>query len=48
MFIFIGYTPLMAAAVGGNLDLVKLFLNKDADVNAKDNEGKFLILCFIV
>ena len=47
MFIFKGYTPLMAAAQGGNLDIVNLFLNKGADVRAKDDDGKFLILCFI-
>ena len=48
MFIFIGETPLMAAAQGGNLDIVELFLNKGADIKAKNNDGKFLILYFIV
>ncbi len=48
MFIFIGSTPLMYAAVGGNLDIVELFLNKGADIKAKNNDGKFLILYFIV
>ncbi len=47
-FLFKGWTPLIAAAEGGNLDIVKLFLDKEADVNAKNNYGKFLILCFIV
>ncbi len=48
MFLFKGYTPLMyAAALGGNLDIVKLFLNKGANVRAKDDDGKFLILYFI-
>ena len=51
MFIFKGATPLMYAAydaLGGNLDIVKLFLNKGANVKAKDDDGKFLILYFIV
>ena len=48
MFLFKGLTTLMAAAQGGNLDIVKLFLNKGADVRAKDDDGKFLILYFIV
>ncbi len=43
MFIFIGWTPLMYAAEGGSLDIVKLLLNKGADIKAKDNDGKFLI-----
>ncbi len=47
-FLCIGYTLLMFAVAGGNLDIVKYFLNREADVNAKDNDGKFLILCFIV
>ena len=46
MFIFKGETALMAAARGGNLDIVKLFLNKGADVKAKDDGGKlFIQLC---
>ena len=48
MFLFKGLTTLMAAAQGGNLDIVELFLNKGADIKAKDKYGKFLILCFIV
>ncbi len=47
MFLFKGVTPLMTAAVGGNLDIVKLFLNKGANVNDKSNDGKLLILYFI-
>ena len=47
MFLFKGFTLLMAAAQGGNLDIVELFLNNGADVNNKDNIGKFLILYFI-
>ncbi len=38
----------MAAAREGNLDIVQLFLNKGADVKAKIDTGKFLILCFLV
>ena len=34
----------MYAAVGGNLDIVELFLNKGANVKAKDDDGKFLII----
>ena len=48
MFLFKGATPLMAAAGGGNLDIVKLFLKKGANVNDKSITGKFLILYFIV
>ncbi len=48
MFLFKGSTPLMYATQGGNLDIVKLFLNKGANVRAKDDDGKFLILYFIV
>ncbi len=48
MFLFKGETPLMYAAWGGNLDIVKLFLNRGADIKAKNNDGKFLILYFIV
>ena len=48
MFLFKGETTLIAAAQGGNLDIVELFLNKGANVKAKDDNGKFLILCFIV
>ena len=38
----------MGAAQGGNLDFVKLLLNKETDVNAKKDDGEFLILFFIV
>ena len=48
MFIFKGDTPLMYAARGGNLDIVQLLLNKEADIKANDKYGKFLILFFIV
>ena len=48
MFIFKGLTPLIAAAQGGNLDIVELILNQGADVNDKSITGKFLILYFIV
>ncbi len=48
MFLFKGVTPLMLAARGGNLDIVKFLLNQGANVNKKSNIGKFLILYFIV
>ena len=48
MFLFKGYTPLIRAAEEGHLGIVKLLLNKGANVKAKDDDGKFLILYFIV
>ena len=48
MFLFIEWTPLMAAAEYGHLDIVKLLLNQGANVNYMDTFGKFLILYFIV
>ena len=45
MFLFKGETPLMLAARGGNLDIVKFLLNQGA--NDTDDDGKFLILYFI-
>ena len=47
MFLFIGDTPLMAAAEKGYLDIVEFLLKNEADVDAKDNYGKFIILYFI-
>ncbi len=47
MFLFIGWTSLMLAARGGNLEIVKLLLNQGANVNEKSIVGKFLILYFI-
>ncbi len=44
MFLFKGHTPLIFAAENGHLGIVKLLLTEGDDVNAKDNEGKFLIL----
>ena len=35
-----GETPLMAAAVRGNEDIVKLLLEKGADAKARDNDGE--------
>ncbi len=44
MFIFKGVTPLMWAAKRGHRDIVNLLLNQGANVNDKNNDGKFLIL----
>ena len=35
-----GYTPLLAAAANGHLEIVKLLLHHGADVHAKTNDGK--------
>ena len=43
----LGKTPLMYAAQKGHLDIVEFLLNNEADVDAKDNYGKFIILYFI-
>ena len=47
MFLFIEWTPLMAAAEYGHLDIVKLLLNQEANLYDKNNGGKFLILYFL-
>ena len=47
MFIFKGHTPLMFAAWYGQLDTVEFLVTHGADVNDKDEDGKFLILYFI-
>ncbi len=43
MLLFLGYTPLMIAADGGNLEIVKFLFKHGANVNDMDNFGKFLI-----
>ena len=48
IFLFKGYTPLLRAAINGDLDIVDLLINKEADVNAQNDDGKFLILFFTV
>ncbi len=48
MLIFKEWNPLMYAAAYGHLDIVKLLLNQGANVNSRANDGKFLILYFIV
>lgn len=35
-----GLTPLMAAAKGGNLEIVRFLLERGADVNARNEYGK--------
>ena len=40
-----GKTPLMLAAATGNLKLLKLFLDRGADIEGKDNSGFTPILC---
>ena len=41
MFLFKGWTPLMWAADGGHLEVVKYLANNGANVNDKDDFGKF-------
>ena len=48
MFLFKGKNPLMYAAEKGYLDIAEFLVTHGADVNIKDNDGKFLILYFIV
>jgi ankyrin repeat protein len=36
----VGYTPLMQAASGANLELVKLLVNEGADLNPEDQHGR--------
>lgn len=38
-------TPLMAAASGGYVDIVKLLLVHGADVNAQSSTGKNILIC---
>lgn len=40
-------TPLMAAASGGYVDIVKLLLVHGADVNAQSSTGKAAYLCVL-
>ncbi len=47
MFIFIGWSPLKYAASAGHLDIVDFLVTHGANVNVKENDGKFLILYFI-
>ncbi len=47
MFLFIGWTPLIAAAQFGHLNIIESLVTYGADVNNKSNRGKFLILYFI-
>ncbi len=37
----------MTAARNGHLEIVEFLVTHGADVNVKDNDGKFLILYFI-
>ena len=46
MLLFKGWTPLMIAALGGDLNIVEFLIKKGGDVNVKSNDGKFLILNF--
>ena len=49
MFLFKGVTPLMYAAQGGHLGIVKFLVTHGADVNVKFGLfGEFLILHSIV
>ena len=48
MFLFKGKTPLMYAASGGRLEVVKYLVNNGANVNDKDKDGKFSIHYLIV
>lgn len=41
-------TPLMAAASGGYVDIVKLLLVHGADVNAQSSTGKCLLCCYAI
>ena len=51
MFLFKGETPLILAALNGQLDIVEFLVSHGADVNDKSIKsitGKFIILYFIV
>ncbi len=41
MFLFIGDTPLMCAAMVGKLEVVEILISKGAKVNDKNEYGKF-------
>ncbi len=46
IFLFKGFTPLIYAAQYGHLDIVEFYVSHGADVNVKDNDGKFIIFFF--
>ena len=39
IYLYLGRTSLMEAAVRGKTDVVKILLENGADINAKDNDG---------
>ena len=41
-----GRSPLYYAALAGNIDVIEAFVEKDADPESVDNNGKFIRFAF--
>ena len=43
IYVYLGSTGLMAASWQGHLDVVKVLVENEAEVNAKNNKGKIYL-----
>ena len=50
LYLYLGYTSLIAASYNDHLNIVTELLKNNADVNAETNEGKsiYIFLCKII